>query len=352
VVRRYDCGDAELVACARTGDREAFAELVRRHRDVAYRLAGRLLGSSELGWDAVQEACVAALLSLDRLRTPERFGSWLCGIALNVARGMLREHPPLPLDVQDLRAVDAAPRPDEVAESNDLARRVREAVAGLAAGQRDAVLLFYLQSLTHREVADELGISVGAVKARLHQARAVLADRLAGEREPAMSRTTEPTWVDVTVLDVRRKGEDDPGPCPHVAVLQEVDGERTLAIWMLEREAVSLARSLEGNEMPRPMTYQLAAGLVAASGARVREVRVTRLDGHTFYAEAIVESEGRIASVDARPSDALNLAVVAGAPIRVDGEVFPAAGADNEVWRRYPTGAGELGRVTSGAKHR
>lgn len=167
-----------------------------------------------------------------------------------------------------------------------------------------------------------------------------------------MTRTGEPSWVDAVVADVRRKGEDDPGPCPHVAVLQEVDGERTLPIWMLEREAVSLARSLERNEMPRPMTYQLAAGLVEAAGASVREVRVTRVADSTFYAEVIVEASGRITVVDSRPSDALNLALVAGAKIRVDDRLFAEPGRYHEVWRQYPTRAAELGQVSAGTTHR
>ena len=70
----------------------------------------------------------------------------------------------------------------KIAEIADLARRVRDAVTALPSGQRDAVLLFYLQGLSHREVAAEPGISAGAVKARLHQARA------AGGRCPAKRR--------------------------------------------------------------------------------------------------------------------------------------------------------------------
>jgi RNA polymerase sigma-70 factor (ECF subfamily) len=69
----------------------------------------------------------------------------------------------------------AGPDPAEAAEAADTAARVREAIGSLADGQRHAVHLFYLQGLSHREVAEELGISVGAVKARLHQARAALA---------------------------------------------------------------------------------------------------------------------------------------------------------------------------------
>jgi RNA polymerase sigma factor (sigma-70 family) len=176
--------DDELVASAGNGDKHAFAELVGRHRATAHSLAQRMLHDPDLAGDAVQEAVVVALVSLPRLRSADRFGSWLCGITLNVARRWLRELRALRV-TSDLDPADDGPRPDEAAEATVLAERVREAIAALAPGQRDAVLLFYLQGLSHREVAAELAISVGAVKARLHQARTALAPRLAEEIKEA-----------------------------------------------------------------------------------------------------------------------------------------------------------------------
>ena len=170
--------DAELVRQSLLGAKEPFAELVTRHRETAVALAARVLGSAELARDAAQEATIDALTGLDRLRAPERFGAWFCGIALNVSRRWLRQ---LRSESSGLRTDELAsdsPGPAEIAEMADLAGRVRDAVATLPSGQRDAVLLFYLQGLSHREAAAELGISAGAVKARLHQARARLVPRL------------------------------------------------------------------------------------------------------------------------------------------------------------------------------
>ena len=67
------------------GDRAPLDELLLRHWQTAAFLAGRVLGSPDLGCDAAQEAAVAAMTNLDRLRTPASFGAWFCGIALNVA---------------------------------------------------------------------------------------------------------------------------------------------------------------------------------------------------------------------------------------------------------------------------
>jgi DNA-directed RNA polymerase specialized sigma24 family protein len=77
------------VRAALLGGKDPLAELVTRHWETAVALAARVLGSPELARDAAQEATVSAMTGLDRLRSPERFGAWFCGIALNVARRWL-----------------------------------------------------------------------------------------------------------------------------------------------------------------------------------------------------------------------------------------------------------------------
>ena len=339
--------DADLVRAALLGAREPFAELVRRHQRAATALAARVLGSDDLARDAVQEAAVTAMTGLDRLRSADRFGAWFCGIALNVSRRWLRQlRSERPGMSPDLVRSDAGP--DELAELADLAARVRAAVAGLADGQREAVFLFYLQGLSHREVAAELGVSVGAVKSRLHQARAVLAPRLAPlidiQEATAMAATTDtPEWTDVSVTEVRRE-DGDPETRKHIMVLEAPNGQQ-LPIWVGPAEATALAMTLEAVEMPRPLTYQLAVGLLAAAGAQAAETRITRLDGGTFYAVVIVDGPAGRREVDARPSDAVTLATMVNAPIRVDTRLFAEAGSGecpDLPWQSYPTGAAEL----------
>jgi len=84
-------------------------------------------------------------------------------------------------------------------------------------------------------------------------------------------------------------------------------------------EATALAFSLQGQAFPRPMTYQFMASLVAAAGSAVRSVRVTQTDGQVFYAQVTLRGG---AVVDARPSDAINLAAITGAPVLVASELL------------------------------
>lgn len=325
--------DAELVGEALLGHREPLAELLLRHWDTAVFLASRVLGSADLARDAVQEAAIAAMTDLGRLRSPDRFGAWFCGIALNVARRWLRQsRAEIPAVLADRESDEAGPA--EAAEMADLARRVRGAISQLPAGQREAVLLFYLQGLSHLEIAAELGISRGAVKARLHQARAALAPRLAPmieiRRDTDMTTEQQARWVDVEITEVRRTQADDPAMRQHIVVITERGGERWLPIWIGPAEATLLAFALTSTETPRPYTYALAASLVEAAGSAVREVRITRLDPTgVFYASVLVDSPSGVREVDSRPSDAVNLALAAGAPVKIDDSLFEAVRLDD-----------------------
>lgn len=99
-----------------------------------------------------------------------------------------------------------------------------------------------------------------------------------------------------------------------------------LPIWVGPPEGDALALQLGGESMPRPMTADLMARLVEATGARIERVVVNSLREKTFYATIAVRAGDRVEEVDARPSDALNLAVRVGASIFVDPEVMDASG--------------------------
>ena len=98
-------------------------------------------------------------------------------------------------------------------------------------------------------------------------------------------------------------------------VLEEVAGDRQLAIEIGWAEAFSLAARLGGITWRRPMTYQFVAALVQALGGRVLKVRIDRVVEETYIATVEVDGPPGLQSVDARPSDALNLAALVQAPI-------------------------------------
>ena len=319
-----------LVAAARAGDTDAFATLAARHRPMLLAVCGRALGDAALAEDAAQEATLLAFVSLDRLRQADRFGSWLAGIGVNVCRRWRREQARASWSweaVQGGLAEDWsawARDPAELAEAAEEARLLREAVAALPAGQREAVGLYYLAGLSQAQTAARVGTSVGAIKLRLYQARSRLRRRLGAQRhrEERMAGEQAAGWVDVRVADVRRGEATGELPERNVVLLEEVGGDRRLIVWVGPFEGTSLAMAMRNVELPRPDSFRFMAALLTGTGGRLREVRVTSLVDGTFYAEALVDGPGGQARVDARPSDALTLALLVGAPIRVDPEVF------------------------------
>jgi len=327
--------DAALVARALARDaagRAAFDALVRRHHPMLSRSVLRVLdGDASAAADATQDAVLQALVGLRSLREPSAFGAWFTGIGLRVARRLASRRradgDPGDRDHLDVLAAPAHADPAEQAQRAAVVARVRAAVAALPAGQRDAVFLHYLAGLSQAEVAEQLGTAEGAVRTRLHKARATLREHLEPERT-TMPETAR--HVPMRIADVRPTGEDGYS-ATHVVLLEEDGGGgRTLAIWIDTFEAHALAAALEEVDLPRPGTYAFAAALLGAAGARATAVRVARLEGGVFY--AVVELEGG-ASLDARPSDALNLALLTGAPVTVAADVLAVA-------TERPAGAG------------
>ena len=135
-----------------------------------------------------------------------------------------------------------------------------------------------------------------------------------------MSSPSAPARIEMTVADVHRVRRD--GDEYHIVTLAHTEGEQTLPIWVGPAEGRFIALQLEGVAAPRPMVAALAANLVAATGASIREVRIERLDDEVFYAVVVVAWPNGVREVDSRPSDAVSLAMLAGSPILLSADVM------------------------------
>jgi len=100
-----------------------------------------------------------------------------------------------------------------------------------------------------------------------------------------------------------------------VVILQELDGERVLPIWIGPGEASAIAMELAGMKFSRPLTHDLLASMISGLGAKLVRVLITKVMENTYYAELIVERDGELISVDARPSDSIAIALRMGARI-------------------------------------
>lgn len=101
-----------------------------------------------------------------------------------------------------------------------------------------------------------------------------------------------------------------------VVILQELDGERVLPIWIGPGEASAIAMQLADMEFTRPLTHDLICSVLKGLGGALQKVIITKVESSTYYAELIVRRNGEVFSLDARPSDSIAVA------LRVEARIF------------------------------
>ena len=130
-----------------------------------------------------------------------------------------------------------------------------------------------------------------------------------------------------------------------VVILKEKASERYLPIWIGPAEADAIAVKLQGATVPRPLTHDLLRSVIDSLGATIEAIVVNDLKSDTFYAKIMLNVDGRQIEVDARPSDALALAVRAEVPVYADETVLDKAGIllDEETGKPIIEEGGEAG---------
>src|SRR6266702_6847498 len=314
--------DAELVAKVREGDSEAFGQLVERHQQMVERIAKKMVNDVWIAHELAQEAILQAYLSLDHLRDASRFKSWLYGITLNICRSYLHDQK---MDLFSLKNIMGDVRsdivtifentvdPQTIVEAHDLNRLVLDAIDELSSRDREATLLFYYEQLTLQEIAALSGVSVGAIKGRLHRARKQLQERLSIVYVP--ERRKEQRKMNIRQVTINAVREHS-GTRQCFIVLKN-DHDARLIICIGKAEALTIAAGLTEISPPRPMTAHLMASLFNVTGIQLKEVRIEACKDDIFYAVITVAGGKEEHDLDARPSDALALAVLMKRPIFV-----------------------------------
>lgn len=167
-----------LVEAAREGDTEAFDELVRRTYGDVFKLAVRLTGNETDANDVVQDTYVRAFRGLRRFRGDAQFSTWLYRIASNCASSFTarrsRQRCDSLSEAGELIQTNPDQDPTLQAEASTLRQTIERALEQLPQRLRAVVVLKHLEDLSHREIAERLGISESATKVRLHRARNTL----------------------------------------------------------------------------------------------------------------------------------------------------------------------------------
>lgn len=172
--------DAALVHASRRGETEAFAQLVRRHRDRHARFAARMLGDADDAEDVLQSVFMRAFRHLDRCEDPERFGAWLHRIVVNECRTFASRRGQRELRFVRDEVVLSGLAAAEMSVDSGLRSVIERALQTLPPDQREAFLLKHVEELEYEEMAEVTGAGVSALKMRVKRAIERLREQLEG----------------------------------------------------------------------------------------------------------------------------------------------------------------------------
>ena len=182
--------DRTLAAHALAGHQDAYAALMRRHRDAVWRLARGHVGDNDEALDITQEVFIAAFAALARYDGARPFRAWIARITLNKCRDWGRRRAvrrffafARPIDEAGDIA-DVAPDPEAALQSQRELARINAAIAALPAPLKDVLLLRTIEAMSQADTAATLGLSEKAVETRLYRARAKLAESLRDDAAP------------------------------------------------------------------------------------------------------------------------------------------------------------------------
>ena len=180
--------DSDLVERTKTGDNRGFDELVRRYRDRVYRLSTKILRHEDDAAEALQDAFLSAYRGLPNFKSESTFSTWLYRIATNASLMKLRRRREGHVSYEQSQGNDGDAEPMAIPDWSSqpleelLDAEAREVLGHevdlLPANEKEVFVLRDIMEQSNADVAQELGLTVAAVKSRLHRARLHLRDRM------------------------------------------------------------------------------------------------------------------------------------------------------------------------------
>ena len=197
--KRETQSDALIVRDLKKGDAKAMEEIVRRYSNKVYNLAYHLTRDSAAAEEIMQDVFLTVIAKIATLTNEAYFSTWLYRVTTNAAYGFLRKEkkfseqtPVEDLDGEHHASVDWSELPDDVLLSEESREVLKRSIDSLPEAMRTVVIMKDMEGLKNEEIAEALGISVPAVKSRLHRGRLMLRDQLSDY----FSKYTKPSGVD------------------------------------------------------------------------------------------------------------------------------------------------------------
>jgi RNA polymerase sigma-70 factor (ECF subfamily) len=263
--------DDELLTAARRGDAVALEALLVRYQPHLYRFGLRMCGNVEDAGDVAQESLISMARSLGDFRGDSSVSSWLYTIARRYCIKKRRRSKFAPAREESLdapgtgaveRVADPSPSPEQTASSHELSTVLTKAIDALDPPQREVLVLRDVEGVSAPEVAKILGISIDAVKSRLHRARVAVRQEIAPVLSASGIDTPRgSTCPDiVTLFSQHLEGDIDPNVCAtleaHLAQCHHCRG----ACESLKR-TLATCRQLPTPEVPAALAASIKAAI-------------------------------------------------------------------------------------------
>jgi RNA polymerase sigma-70 factor (ECF subfamily) len=258
--------DSELLTAVRQGDAAALEALLVRYQPRLYRFGLRMCGNEQDAGDVAQESLISMARSLRDFRGDSSISSWLYTVARRFCIKKRRRSKFAPVREESLDSpenpaveelADPAPGPEQTATNRELERALTDAIAGLDPAQREVLVLRDVEGLSALEVAKVLGISVDAVKSRLHRARVAVRQTLLPVLGRPVGEPRDSTCPDVLMLFSQKlEGDIDPVTCATMEAHLNQCGRCRGTCESLKR-TLALCRELPTPDVPPPVAASI-----------------------------------------------------------------------------------------------
>jgi RNA polymerase sigma-70 factor, ECF subfamily len=263
--------DQRLLEAVRTGDESALGELLGRHAPSVFRFAMKMCRNRDDAEDVAQETLLAAVRGAKDVRATTSFTTWLYAVARSFCIKLRRreKHPPnrdVSVEEAPSDPPSAISAPDDDAAAREVVTALDMAIKELEDKYREVIVLRDVEGLSAAEVAEVLGITVEAVKSRLHRARTEVRAKLGPlgpAPEPSAPRPDAPCGEIGTTFSRYLEGEIGPEAC--AAMQRHVDGCTSCsAVCEGLRRTVSLCRKAGASPLPDELQMRIRRALEKA----------------------------------------------------------------------------------------
>jgi RNA polymerase sigma-70 factor (ECF subfamily) len=267
-------GDEKLLEAARAGDGGALDALLARHQRQVYRFGLKMCRDEEDAKDVLQETLLAVARGLKDFRGASSVSTWLYTIARSFCikkrrRSKFAPEQEEPLDAEadgePMQIADSARAPDESLAGRQIEAALEAAIGSLAPMYREVLVLRDVEGLSAQEVAEVLGLTVEAVKSRLHRARLAVRERVApllGLPAPGAGPSLEPCPDIVRIFSQHLEGEISADACArmeaHLATCRRCQGSCDSL-----RQTLRLCQKAPLPEVPAQVQARLRRALAA-----------------------------------------------------------------------------------------